>query len=91
MLTGSNDASSRALTAIVLDDPGAGTTAQIGLSILNLPWGAGTFEVTLSRVTEASAGLQTVSTEIQSGGALFLSFQLQIGQQGLYLVDWVEQ
>ncbi|MFT5198319.1 MAG: hypothetical protein ACI87O_000975 [Planctomycetota bacterium] len=90
MLSGRNDASSRVLTAIVLDDPGAGTTAQIDLSILNLPWGAGAFDVTLSRVTETSAGLQTVSTEIQSGGALTLSFQLQTGQQGLYLVDLVE-
>ena len=90
---GRDAAGSRVVLAVVVDEPPPKTVTRVDLEVSSLPWGAGAYDLVLSRVTEASSagpGVEQVSSEVRSGGSLTFDFSVPRGEQGLYLVELTE-
>ncbi|MEZ6003352.1 MAG: hypothetical protein R3F33_04100 [Planctomycetota bacterium] len=91
VLSARNNASTKVLAAIVVDEPAAGTAHRLQFLIENLPWGAGDYSLVLRRVTQGTsdsgAGIETVSTETRSGGMTDFTWDVHGSEQGLY---WLE-
>lgn len=91
VLPGRNSGGTRVAVALVLDNPAPGTRERFSVQITNLPWGSAPFTVQLSRVTQASSnaglGIEPVSTEPGSGGEHTAIFDIDPGDQGLYILE----
>ncbi len=95
VVAGADVADTRVVVTVIVDEPAAGTRTRIALETQGLPWGTGSYDAELAKVTQSTSGsggpAEVVSTTVGSGGSDVTTFDVPSGSAGLYVLTLTEQ